>query len=343
MAVKTKRTKTIPSSVCRVNKNKNYTVMSNYHLKSKNLSLKAIGLLSKVLSLPDDWDYSISGLTSLCKESTSAIKAALDELKEWGYLVVTKLMPNETESGRIEYVYDFFEFSEKDDPDAEQGNNEQPINKVRTSEAKADSPESKKQEVEKQGIENLPLEFLPLEIQAVENQGQSKTNNKLYNNKILRDKQSINQSACKEDRQIRTSKPSDDRLNDRRSYEFKAYSDLVKSNIDFIDFVDWLGNEDEAEEIVQMIVRQICSAAPYERICNQQFPRETVKSAMLKVDNTVLTNAIDQISHADCIQNYEKYLISTLFNEANHKNFRENAESRWADYAVKRDSVRFNT
>ena len=327
MAVKTQRSKTIPSSVCRVNKNKNYTVMSNYHLKSRNLSLKAIGLLSKVLSLPDDWDYSISGLTSLCKESTSAIKAALDELKEWGYLVVTKLMPNETESGRIEYVYDFFEVSEKDNPDAEQGNDEQPKKKI-------SSPKSSKQEVEKQGIENLPLEILPLEIQAVENQGQSKTNNKIYNNKILRNKQSINQSVCKKHKQARTFDSSEDRLIDRRSYEFKAYSDLVKSNIDFIDFADWLDSEEEAEEIVQMIVRQICSAAPYERICNQQFPREVVKSAMLKVDNNVLTNAISQISHANSIQNYEKYLISTLFNEANGKTFKENAESRWADYAV---------
>ena len=330
-----RKPKTAPSSVCRVNKNANYTVMSNYHLKSRNLSLKAIGLLSKVLSLPDDWDYSISGLTSLCKESTSAIKAALDELKEWGYLVVTKLMPNETESGRIEYVYDFFEFSEKDDPDAEQGNDNQPINKV-------SSPKSTKQGAEKQGIENLPLEILPLEIQTVENQGQSKTNNKIYNNKILRNKQSINQSVCKKHKQARTFDSSEDRLIDRRSYEFKAYSDLVKSNIDFIDFADWLENEEEAEEIVQMIVRQICSAAPYERICNQQFPREVVKSAMLKVDNNVLTNAISQISHANSIQNYEKYLISTLFNEANGKTFKENAESRWADFAVKRDLGRFN-
>lgn len=343
MAAKTKRTKTVPSSVCRVNKNENYTVMSNYHLKSKNLSLKAIGLLSKVLSLPNDWDYSISGLSSICKEKETAIKAALDELKEWGYLVVTKLMPNETESGRIEYVYDFYEVSEIDKPDAEQGNDEQPIKKGSTPKAKADATTTpKKQGVEKQGIEKLPLEILPLEIQALENQGQSKTNNKLYNNKILRDKQSINQSACKEDRQTRTSEPLEDRLNDRRSYEFKAYTDVVKQNIDFFDFSDWLGNEDEAEEIVQMIVRQICSAAPYERICNQQFPREVVKSAMLKVDNTVLTNAIEQISHADCIQNYEKYLISTLFNEANGKTFKENAESRWAKCAVKRASERFN-
>ena len=61
-AKKIKKVKTMPSSVCRVNKNANYTVMSNYHLRSTNLSLKAIGLLSKVLSLPENWDYSISGL-----------------------------------------------------------------------------------------------------------------------------------------------------------------------------------------------------------------------------------------------------------------------------------------
>ncbi len=80
----TRKAKTTPSSVCRVNKNENYTIMSNFHLRSKNLSLKAIGLLSKVLSLPKDWDYSVSGLSSICKEKETAIKAALDELKAWG-------------------------------------------------------------------------------------------------------------------------------------------------------------------------------------------------------------------------------------------------------------------
>lgn len=106
--------KTASSSVCRVHKTANYTVMSNYHLQSRNLSLKAIGLLSKVFSLPDGWDYSIVGLTCICKENETAIKSALNELKEWGYLTVTKLMPSETKSGRIEYVYDFYEYSEKD-------------------------------------------------------------------------------------------------------------------------------------------------------------------------------------------------------------------------------------
>lgn len=96
-------------AVFRVKKNKEYTTMSNYHLKDKNISLKAKGLLSEMLSLPDDWGYSIEGLSSINLESPKSIKTILGELKAHNYLVITKLMPNETESGRIEYVYDIYE------------------------------------------------------------------------------------------------------------------------------------------------------------------------------------------------------------------------------------------
>lgn len=133
-------------SVIRVNKIKNYTVMSNEHLKDKRLSLKAKGLLSVMLSLPDTWDYSISGLVAICKESETAVKSTLNELKSCGYLVVTKKMPNETESGRIEYVYDIFE---KD--------------------------QTEKQGVEKQGVENLGVENLGVENLGVENVRQLST------------------------------------------------------------------------------------------------------------------------------------------------------------------------
>lgn len=95
--------------VFRINKNKNYTVMSNYHLKDKKLSFKAKGLLSYMLSLPDDWDYSINGLCTAGKDNTSAIRSALKELKENNYLIVNKLMPNETKTGRIEVEYIIFE------------------------------------------------------------------------------------------------------------------------------------------------------------------------------------------------------------------------------------------
>lgn len=130
----------------KVNKTKDYTIMSNYHLKEKNMSLKAKGLLSVMLSLPDNWDYSIAGLVAISQENETAIKSALSELKQFGYLEVIKLMPNESENGRIDYVYNIYE--------------------------------KPKQESEKQEVENLPLEFLD-----VENQGQLNTNNKILNNK----------------------------------------------------------------------------------------------------------------------------------------------------------------
>ena len=72
--------------VIRINKTQNYTVMSNYHLKEKDMSLKAKGLLSLMLSLPDSWDYSISGLVPICKENETEIKSILKELEEFGYL-----------------------------------------------------------------------------------------------------------------------------------------------------------------------------------------------------------------------------------------------------------------
>lgn len=124
-------------AVFRVHKTKDFTVMSNHHLRDKNLTLKAKGLLSVILSLPDDWKYSIAGLAAICKEGTSSVKSALQELADAGYVTVTKLYPNQTDTGRIEYVYDIHE---------------------------------RPQEPRKQGIENLPLES-----QQVENHGQLST------------------------------------------------------------------------------------------------------------------------------------------------------------------------
>lgn len=140
--------------VIRVNKNKNYTTMSNYHLRDKNLSLKAKGLLSVMLSLPEDWDYSIAGLVSICKESELAVKNALKELKTLGYVEIVKLMPNETESGRLEYIYNVYE-----------------------------------KPIEKQGGENQPLENQTLDNQEVEKSGQLIT--KELNTKKLNTKEYV--------------------------------------------------------------------------------------------------------------------------------------------------------
>ena len=96
--------------IFRIEKTKNYTVMSNYHLKDKRLSFKAKGLLSYMLSLPDTWDFSLNGSSSASKDNITSIRSALKELQELKYLEVKKLMPNQTKSGRIEYEYVVYEY-----------------------------------------------------------------------------------------------------------------------------------------------------------------------------------------------------------------------------------------
>ena len=79
------------------------------HLKDKRLSLKAIGLLSIVLSLPDDWHYTVNGLVGIVKDGERAVNGALSELKENGYLRIEKLYPNKDGRSKIEYQYIFSE------------------------------------------------------------------------------------------------------------------------------------------------------------------------------------------------------------------------------------------
>lgn len=93
--------------VIRVEKNDNYTTISNYHLRDKNLSLKGKGLLTVMLSLPPEWDYSINGLASIIKEGPEAVENVLKELKKTGYLEVTKMRDPKT--GLFEYVYTIYE------------------------------------------------------------------------------------------------------------------------------------------------------------------------------------------------------------------------------------------
>ena len=96
--------------IFRVNKTSDYVVMSNRHFREKQMSLKAKGLLSEMLSLPDDWDYSIAGLAAINKESVTSIKSALAELQDFGYLIIEKFYPDKSSSGRIEYVYNVYEY-----------------------------------------------------------------------------------------------------------------------------------------------------------------------------------------------------------------------------------------
>lgn len=143
-------------AVIRVIKNKNYTVMSNTHLKDKRLSLKAIGLLSVVLGLPEDWHYTVNGLVGIVKDGKDSVESAIKELKKNGYLKVEKIYPN-ANSNRIQYQYTFFE-----------------------------NP----QEVGFQPLENQDIEKQVVETQVLENTYTYKDTNKPNTNKLNTNKPS---------------------------------------------------------------------------------------------------------------------------------------------------------
>lgn len=110
-------------AVFRIEKQKNYTVMSNYHLQDRTLSYKAKGLLSFMLSLPEDWDYSMKGLVTVSKENIKAIRSILNELKEHGYL---EIQQTRGEKGYYKYEYIIREIpldvlQEKNNPDTQKG------------------------------------------------------------------------------------------------------------------------------------------------------------------------------------------------------------------------------
>lgn len=130
--------------------------MSNTHLKDKRLSLKAIGLLSIVLGLPEDWHYTVNGLVGIVKDGKDSVESAIKELKKNGYLRVEKIYPN-ANSNRIQYQYTFFE-----------------------------NP----QEVDFQHLENQGIEKQCVETQVLENPYTYKDTNKPNTNKLNTNKQS---------------------------------------------------------------------------------------------------------------------------------------------------------
>lgn len=102
-------------AVYRVNRRRGYTVMSNYHLRDKRLSLKSVGLLSKMLSFNDGWRFSTRGLSAICKEGPDAILSALRELEETGYLIRHR---ERDEKGRLgNMVFEIYEEPQADLPD----------------------------------------------------------------------------------------------------------------------------------------------------------------------------------------------------------------------------------
>ena len=132
-------------AVFKIEKNKNYTIMSNHHLRDKLLSYKAKGLLSFMLSLPEDWDYSINGLAKVSKEGKKAIRAMLEELEEKHYLIRKRI---QLQNGQFDYEYHIYEMPYNQKGNTDEGNTEKDIQintniiNINKQNDKEDKPES---------------------------------------------------------------------------------------------------------------------------------------------------------------------------------------------------------
>lgn len=144
-------------SVFRINKTNNFTVMSNHHFKEKKMSLKGKGLLSLMLSLPDDWDYSISGLATLSKDGKDSIMSALTELEKFGYLTRKRLVNDKGQFAGVEY--NIFEIPQPKNPNADNAKEEK---------EKADNADAEKPAQLNTNLTNYLLDQIFMELSTNE-------------------------------------------------------------------------------------------------------------------------------------------------------------------------------
>lgn len=303
----------------------NFTIINNTVLRDKRMGCTERGAYVTLVSMADDWSFSIRGLAAIMPDGVTKISGALKRLEVLGYLRRERLYENGKIKDWVYYIYDEPCTCETaDDTDVE---NSDFFDSQDTDFSDTENLDTENQHQESEHLEK-PHDYII-------------TKEEISKKEVSSDQVSIDQSRSQHEGIVE--KCSDDGQMDGYMQEKEIYTEVVKSNIEYDDYALWAEDSDgymtvgELDEIVQMIVRSICSRKKTERICGQEFPREVIKSAMLKVDRICLENAIEQIKQTDNVRNYERYLISTLFNEANGRSFKENAETRSVDFAVKRD------
>lgn len=271
-------------SVIRTKKIKNFTVMSNDSLKERKMSNKAKGMLATMLSLPDTWEYSISGLMAISKDSRTAIKSALRELKEFGYLEIKKLYPNYSQNRkRIEYNYLIYEVPKRTHISNDNILNDIKLNKKsKVNEGKTKNIENLIYYTRSKNVDkfdnNRDCECQGTHFQALENSTQLNTN-KLSTNKLSivskkeeKTKNVENSTYCTKNKNVRSNNKSN---NKRESYN-SIIAGYAKGNAEISDLL---------KEFVQMrcATNKLLTNVGFEKIL-QRLDRFSDGSDMAKAE-----------------------------------------------------------
>ena len=281
-------------AVFRVERNTGYTVMSNHHLRNKELSLKAKGLLSQMLSLPEDWDYTLAGLSYINREKIDAIREAVRELERAGYIVRSR---ERDEKGRLrgaEYV--IYEQPQKPVSDL-------PILENPT----LDNPTLEKPMQEKPTLEN-PMQ-LNKDIQRTDLQKKEKSNTDLSSTHSI-PIHSLNPLPYGD------TAAAPERKRTERNDAYRVYEEIIKENISYdILLQDNSLEADRINEIVDLILETVCTKRSTIRVAGDDYPAELVKSKFMKLDSEHIRFVLDCMrENTTKIRNIKQYLKAALFN-----------------------------
>ena len=284
-------------AVFRVEKNKGYTVMSNHHLRNKELSLKAKGLLSQMLSLPEDWDYTLAGLSLINREKIDAIREAVRELENAGYIQRSR---ERDEKGRLRgTTYVIYEQPPKLDlPTLEKPTLENPT---------LDNPTQGKPTLEKPTLEN-PTQ-LNKEIQKTNLPKKEKLNTDISSTHSI-PFHSLNPSPLEDAAQ------PPERKRKEATDAYSVYEEIIKDNIEYDYLIqDRYLDRDRIEEILALILETVCTKRKTIRIAGDDYPAELVKARFMKLNSEHIRFVLDCMQeNTTKIRNIKQYMKAALFN-----------------------------
>ena len=258
-------------AVFRVEKNTGYTVMSNHHLRNKELSLKAKGLLSQMLSLPEDWDYTLAGLSYINRESIDAIRTAVWELEKAGYITRRQGRDEKGKMTAIEYtIYEQPQPPALDCPVLENPTADKPILENPTPDnPTSENPTQLNKEIQKT---NLPKkEKLNTDI--------SSTHSIPFH--------SLNPLPYEQDEAA--APPERKRTEAKTNSAIEIYREIIKENIDYdILIQDPKMDKDRLDEIVEIMLETVCTARKTIRMPLSLIPSSSASSCRRPVDFSAL-------------------------------------------------------